>query len=324
MKKLILVFPFILVGIVCIFYFYSLQPVGGSGEKMFIINRGESTTTIAQRLEDQNLIRNKWAFLVFLNLTGQQGKLQAGGFRLSPRYSAGEIAKLLQSGKVDTWITFIEGERKEEYALKLEESLNLSAEDFLNLEQAEEGYLSPDSYLFPTDYGVDKITAKLRETFNRKWDDLDLSQASLSQEEIVILASLVEREANTDESRQIVAGILIKRWENDWPLQVDATVQYLKANRQCKSVSNETADDCNWWPKVTGSDLQNFDSPYNTYKYKGLPPAPICNPSLAAIKAVINPQITGYWYYLTGKDGEMYYSETLEEHNQKIQRYLGT
>ncbi len=320
MKRFLLLILLVLLGLVCFFYWSNLQPLGGSKEKTFVVNQGESTRTIAQRLESQGLIRNKYVFLAFLRLTNQHGRLQAGSFKLSSRYSVAEIIKVLQSGMVDTWVTFLEGWRKEQFAQKLEQETGLSASDFLHLPQVQEGYLFPDSYLFPVDYSVEKAANKLTNTFNQKWQGLDLSPTNLSQNEIITFASLVEREANSEEGRRIIAGILIKRWQSDWPLQVDATVQYLKATSQC-SVSD---DQCNWWPKVTKQDLDSFDSPYNTYKYKGLPPTPICNPSLDAIQAVVSPRKTNYWYYLTGKDGKMYYSQELEEHNQKVQRYLGT
>lgn len=320
MKKLILIFPFVLLSAVCFFYWFNLQPVGGSQEQMFVINRGENTKSIAQRLEGQGFIRNQYVFLAFLKLTGQQGKLQAGSFRLSPRYSVDEIVKTLQSGKVDTWLTFLEGWRKEEFANEVEQELSMPGNEFLKLPEVKEGYLFPDSYLFPADYSVDKVAKKLTSTFDQKWSQLDLSDTDFGQDEIITLASLVEREANTDESREIIAGILIKRWQNNWPLQVDATVQYIKGTNSC-SIGDV---DCNWWPKVTGQDLKNYDSQYNTYKYEGLPPTPICSPSLASIKAVISPRQTDYWYYLTGDNGKMYYSVTIEEHNQNVQQQLGT
>lgn len=320
MKKFILLAILILLGAVCFFYWFNLQPVGGSQERMFVINRGETTRMIAQRLQEQEFIKNKYVFLAYLRLTNQQGKLQAGSFRLSPRYSVDEIVKVLQSGKIDTWVTFLEGWRKEEFAKKIQNDLGLSAEKFLQLNQVKEGYLFPDSYLFPTDYTVEQVAVKLINNFDKKISNLEFSKTSLSKNEVITLASLVEREANTDQGRKIVAGILIKRWQNDWPLQVDASVQYIKAKNNC----SVTDMDCDWWPTVTKTDLDNYDSSYNTYKYKGIPPSPICSPSLASIQAVISPQETNYWYYITGKDGKMYYSETLEKHNQNVRQYLGS
>ena len=104
-----------------------------------------------------------------------------------------------------------------------------------------------------------------------------------------------------------------------WPLQADATVQYAVADVQCL-ISNAQ---CNWWPQnLTRQNLQ-IDSPYNTYKFKGLPPGPICNPGLASIKAVIEYQKTPYWFYLSDLQGRTHYAETIEGHNANIARYLG-
>ncbi len=284
---------------------------------VFVINRGESTRSIADRLERQGLIQNQLAFLAYLKLTNQVGKLQAGSFKLSPADSIPEIVKELQEGRVDIWVTFVEGQRREEYAQILNQKLNLSANEFIDLTRGKEGRLFPDSYLLPNDVVVAQVVKKLTDNFDKKWQEIT-NQTNLTENQIVILASLVEREAKTDQDRKVVAGILVKRLENDWPLQVDATVQYAKANVTC----NTKQAACKWWPKVTGSDLKTIDSPYNTYMYEGLPPTPICNPSLSSMTAVADYQSTDYWYYLSDSDGQMYYAETLEEHNQNISTYL--
>ena len=115
----------------------------------------------------------------------------------------------------------------------------------------------------------------------------------------------------------MVAGILLKRLKADWPLQVDATLQYALANFRCSQIKT----DCNWWLIPTAADKKT-DSLYNTYKYKGLPPTPICNPGLVSIEAVVYPQDSDYWFYLSDKKGQMYYARTVEEHNSNIQKYL--
>ena len=137
----------------------------------------------------------------------------------------------------------------------------------------------------------------------------EAQKAGLNKKEVLTLASLIEREAKHNEDRAIVAGILIKRGENDWPLQIDATVQYVLGRER------------NWWPQVTKRDL-NTNSPYNTYKNKGLPPGPICNPGLASIKAVLYPKKTDFWFYLSDKTGKMHYARTNGEHNANIRKYL--
>jgi UPF0755 protein len=114
-----------------------------------------------------------------------------------------------------------------------------------------------------------------------------------------------------------VAGILIKRLNSDWPLQVDATVQYAKASRTCKLTA------CDWWPQnISRSDI-DLDSPYNTYKNPGLPLTPICNPSFISLKSALNPASSNYWFYLHDSKGQIHFATTLEEHNENIRLYLG-
>jgi len=131
----------------------------------------------------------------------------------------------------------------------------------------------------------------------------------------LIIASLIEREVKTPADRAIVGGIISKRLDNGWPLQIDATVQYASATSHC---SADPAD-CDWWQPITDT---KFPSLFNTYLHSGLPPAPICNPGLASITASASPQDSQYWYYLTGTDGQTYFAQTLGEHNLNIDKHL--
>jgi UPF0755 protein len=328
MKKVFVEVFFLLVLLVIggsIFYYTNLQSVSEESKNedvVFVINKGDTTKSIAKRLQSKGLIRDQNVFLLYLYLTNQIGKVQAGTFQLSKNFSVPHLVKELRQGRVDVLVTFVEGQRREEYGLVLEEKLGLSAKEFISLTTNREGELFPDSYLFPTDVVVGEVIKKLSENFEKKWQTLETDN-ELDRQKILILASLIEREVKLAEDRKIVSGILIKRLREGWPLQIDASVQYAKANNQCKMVNGQMLnEECTWWPKVTGNDLKNIDSPYNTYIYKGLPPAPICNPSLASIKSVINYQDTEYWYYISDNQGKMRYAETLEEHNKNINRYL--
>jgi len=153
--------------------------------------------------------------------------------------------------------------------------------------------------------------------FNDKFDESLHTQArnkKLTEKQVLILASLVEREARQPATRQKVASIILKRYLNDMPLQIDATVQYALGYQ----INEKT-----WWKKDLTFDDLKIVSPYNTYINRGLPPEPICNPSLSSIKAVINAdENTPYWYYLTDKNGVMHYAVTLEEHNNNVNKYL--
>lgn len=192
----------------------------------------------------------------------------------------------------------------------------LFVDEFLSLTEGKEGMLFPDTYLFPKEASASSIVKKLLSNFDAKTQGLS-SATNLNPNQVLTLASLIERETKKGSEREIVAGILLKRMEAGWPLQVDAAVQYAVADKKSGGKSLD-----NWWPILTRDDL-GIDSPYNTYRFQGLPPAPIANPGLTAIKAAYSPQDSEYWYYIHDNSGVIHYGRTLEEHNQNIAKYLG-
>lgn len=284
-----------------------------SRSQVFVIQKGEGGKSVAQRLQKQGLINHAGAFRLLTYFSGLERQIQAGDFRLSPAWSARQIAETLTHGTLDVWVTFSEGWRREEYAQRLANFLpNFSPQEFLVLTETKEGYLFPDTYLFPKDANAQQVVAILEKNFNKKiTTDLEkmMVDQGLTRQQVLVLASLVEREAKESQDKPIVAGILRKRWQADWPLQVDATLQYAKA------------DQTDWWPPVTAAD-KKISSAYNTYQNKGLPPGPICNPGLASIKAVLSPQSTDYWFYLTDLQGRMHYAVTADQHAANVARYL--
>jgi UPF0755 protein len=284
--------------------------------KIFVISKGESLSSVAKRLEEENLIRSSFAFQILATKEGIVRKIQAGDFRLNPQMTPLEIARELTHGTLDRWVTIIEGLRREQIAEKFEEAgfENFKKEEFLERSKNLEGKLFPDTYLIPKDANAQEIIEILTKNFFKK--------TPMPSKEVLILSSIVEREAKFEEDRPIVAGILLKRLKNGWPLQADATVQYAVANKQSSSLTIEQLKNFDWWPKnLTREDLK-IKSPYNTYLYPGLPPAPICNPGLKAIEAVLNPVETDFWFYLSDKEGKMHYAKTAEEHQENIKRYL--
>jgi len=319
MKKIFIVFLLFLTTIIFGYLFYKqgLLPVDKNNKetKIFVIQKGESLNSIIDNLYRQNLIRNRLVFYFLVKKLGIEKKIQAGDFRLSASMDAQTIAKALTKGTLDIWVTIIEGLRKEEIAQLINQNFSIPESEFLKY--AKEGYLFPDTYLIPKEATAEAIVKILVNNFYRRFDD-DLRQKAtkkgLTEEEVVTIASLVEKEAKHDEDRQKVASIILKRIKNDWPLQIDATVQYALGYQP---------EEKSWWKKnLTKEDLE-IDSPYNTYKNKGLPPTPICNPGLASIEAVIDAsENTPYWYYLSDKTGRMHYAKTLEEHNENIRKYL--
>lgn len=319
MKKiyLIIIFFSILSVFFILFYKEGTLPVNKKSKetKIFVVRKGETLNQIIQNLAKENLIRNRLVFYLLVKKLGLERKIQAGDFRLSPAMDAYTIAQNLTKGTLDVWLTIIEGLRKEEIAQLINQNFNIPESEFLKI--AKEGYLFPDTYLIPKQATAGAIIDILTNNFYRRFN-YNLRQQglrkNLTEEKILIIASLVEKEAKFDEDRVKVASIILKRLENDWPLQIDATIQYALGYQPMEKT---------WWKTNLIKDDLEIDSPYNTYKNKGLPPTPICNPGLASIKAVINADKNiPYWYYLSDKTGKMHYAKTLEEHNQNINKYL--
>jgi UPF0755 protein len=292
----------------------------------FLIVRGSSANRIGNDLKEEDFIRNAFAFKAYAQITGKSKKIQAGEYRLSPSMSLSEIVNQLTKGPVEVWITIPEGLRREQIAEKFINGLGKEGEEedvfrqeFLGESQELEGYLFPDTYLFPKTASASSVINRLSNTFDMRIADYedDIAESEFTLKEIVTLASIIERETKTDEERPVVAGILLNRIEIGMGLQADASVQYAVASQECAGNV-----DCEWWPTVEKEDLE-ISSLYNTYKYRDLPPGPIANPGLSSLKAAINPKGSNYFYYLHEPSGEVHYAETLDEHNANVRRYLG-
>lgn len=283
--------------------------------KIFVIAPGQPLQKIVDNLEKEDLIRSKLVFYLVVKQLRIDKSIQAGDFRLSPSMDAYQIAKNLTHGTLDVWVTLIEGTRKEEMAEVIGNELDIPEVEIIKL--AKEGYLFPDTYLMPKDASAETIISILKNNFDKKFTpelNAKATKKGFSQEEVVILASIVEKEAKSEKDKKEVASILLKRFENDWPLQVDATIQYALGYQ-----TNEKS----WWKKELSFDDLKIDSPYNTYKNKGLPPAPISNPGLISILAVIEADSsTPYWYYISDRNGTMHYAKTDEEHQNNVEKYL--
>ncbi len=215
---------------------------------------------------------------------------------------------------VDAWVTTLEGWRSEEIANKLSRELNFPESEFMRY--AKEGYMFPDTYLIPRTASPAAVAELFLDTFNQKVTSqmrADAKKSGLTFDQIIILSSIVEREGRTDDDRPVIAGILLKRLKAVWSLQADATLQYILGYQ---------ADQKTWWKKGVDGRDKLIRSPYNTYANSGLPPAPIANPGLASIQAVIYPSDSPYWFYLHDTKGGVHYARTIEEHNENIAKYL--
>jgi UPF0755 protein len=291
---------FVLFISVFIFVYQNSFPVSNDDTlRNFVINQGDGLNVISTRLQSNNFIRNKFVFLLFTRTQKVNNNLQAGLFRLSSSMSTSEIiTKLSTGGSYDFWLKIIPGTRIEEISSKFTFNPEL------------EGYLFPDSYLIPEYFTASETEALIKKNFDEKISSFKINKNSLST--TITLASLLEREAKTKTDRQMVAGIINNRLKIGMALQIDAAVQYARDSK------NHPAK---YWQVLSKTDLK-INSPFNTYLNPGLPPSPICNPSLDSIYAAINPTSSDYIYYIHGTDGKMYFAKTLAEHNSNVSKYL--
>jgi UPF0755 protein len=266
---------------------------GNQTEISFVVFQAEAANSIITRLKTADLIHSYWVAKLYLQGLGLDQKIRPGSYLVSKNMSMSEIFSNLTSGPKDIWVTIPEGFRREQIAEKF------AKPEILALTASLEGKLFPDTYLVPVYYTAAQIVDLMTKNFATK-------VGSITKEQL-ILASLVERETRVGEEKNVVAGILLKRLKNGWPLQVDATLQYAQGRAG------------NWWPKEINTKLP---SAYNTYTHQGLPPTPIGNPGLDSILAAQNPQDSPYWYYLHDTNGQIYYAKTLSEHNLNVDKYL--
>lgn len=306
------------VGIVWAWLFKVLQPANTQATEsvQFVVPKGQSVQKIGDRLEEQQLIKSAWAFRYLVWRRQLTTKIQAGSFKLSASQSPREIVQKLTTGTDDVWVTIPEGKRKEEIAAYFSEFSEFDLKEFLTLSAEDEGYLFPDTYLFPVQATAKTVHDQLRKNFDKVVQANGLEKKfqknNTNLNDVVILASLLEREAKSQEDMKIVAGILNNRLDNGMALQVDATMQY------AKGYDTKTKQ---WWTPSLSADKE-IDSPFNTYKVTGLPPAPISNPGLKALQAAADPTPSNNLFYISDGQGKMHYSETYDQHLQNIQKYL--
>ncbi len=295
-----------------------LPPNPNNDEKVaFVVTKAQTGSEIIANLAAQGLIRSPLAAKLYLYIADLQNKLQAGSFVVSRNLTLAQIFQTLTGPATDVWVTFPEGWRQEQIAIRLDATLgnvpegNFHWQDFVSGTIGLEGQLFPDTYLLPRAASASDVIRIMTTTFATK-TNLDPK----ADKDTLILASLVEREGKTDADRPVIAGILTKRLKAGWPLQVDATVQYAQDNDRCKNAGVIT---CKYWEPVTDA---KFPSLYNTYLHPGLPPTAIANPGLASIQAAQSPTDTPYWFYIHDNQGQVHYAKTSTEHAANIDKYL--
>ncbi|MCL4437450.1 endolytic transglycosylase MltG [Patescibacteria group bacterium] len=290
----------------------------------FHIDNGERFNLIVADLKGEGLIRSSLAFKLLSALEGKAASFKPGYYALYQNMSSWQILNILTKGNSEEVSVVIpEGSDLAEIDAILSNAQATRKNALINYQnilkksasgQSLEGYLFPDTYNFFIGSKIQTVVDKIISNFNQKALPV-LEQDKNNLKEDLIIASLVEKEANDDNSRAIIAGIIKKRLANSMPLQIDATICYAK-----EQILNIPYQNCN---PITASDLK-INSPYNTYLNLGLPPAPISNPGLASIEAAIHPQSSPYWYYLSDpKTGKIIFAKNYQEQQQNEAIYLG-
>ncbi|MFC3343871.1 endolytic transglycosylase MltG [Paenibacillus abyssi] len=319
-----------------LYVWYGLQPTPEGVVKRVEIANGSTPFKVAEILEEQGIIRNAFLFKYYLRFQNEGSRFQAGVYDFTPGMEYEAIIAKLNAGdtvKAETVrFTIPEGFTVLQIADKLSEEELIDKQKFLELAESQamltyseaaskieageqmnhllEGYLFPETYEMKKDSTEQDMIVRMLQELDRKLNGLPegwrerLAERNLSFHDMMIVASLVEREVVVDEERALVAGVIYNRLAIGMPLQIDATVQYALDKPK---------------ERLFEKDLQ-IDSPYNTYKINGMPPGPIASPSLASIEAAIYPEETEYLFYVTKKDGSQthLFGKTYEEHLKNI------
>lgn len=315
--------------VLLVFFFYSKQVIrtpnkGTDAKTAFVITNGQGSEEIAANLKKENLIENRFIFILYLNYKGIGDSVQAGEYQIAGNLNMIDVASIITTGKiVSSKITIPEGWTTEQIADYLAKNTIISKEDFLAATRKEydyeflagkkastdlEGYLYPDTYLLSSKPTADEVVKKMLDNFDKKYTQEirdKVKGSKMSAYEVITLASIVEREVAKPEDRRMVAGVFLNRLNADMALESCATIQYILKENKKQFTYEET----------------RTPSPYNTYVNKGLPVGPIGNPSMDSILAVLNPEVSNYYYFLSA-DGTTYFSRTIEEHNAKKDQYL--
>ncbi len=344
MKKLVYLVIFVIflsgVGYFGFNYWYSNgidKRISTSEEKVaFEVSKGESSDSIATNLVEAGLIDDEMLFKLYLKRTGKAANIQAGNFEIPKNANIVEIVEILGKATIieTVKVTIIEGYRNTKvqdvlaqkfgsvpdtnFSVSEFESMTKNPDDYqfsANIQtfldqykpkgKSLEGFLYPDTYEFKTTASTKEVVEKMLTNFINKTKSLEKGEDFYDK---LVLAAIIERESFTNEERPIIASVFYNRLKAGWKLESDATVNYATGSDN---------------PRPTYKELET-NSPYNTYKFVGLPPTPINNPRVQSIEAAINPATTEYYFFIHEQDGsgQVHFARTLAEHNANVAKYL--
>ncbi|MER2057821.1 MAG: endolytic transglycosylase MltG [Niallia sp.] len=347
-RRIVAIVAFVLIIIVAIVgtsgYFYiksALQPVNPESEQEIIIDIpiGSGVSTISQLLEDNGLVKNAKVFKYYVKFKNESN-FMAGEYHMNPSMSIQEIIDSLKTGKIMQepvfTMTIPEGKQLQEIAVIIAEKTNQKEEDIWkqlndeafikglmakypdiltteiwakNIKHPLEGYLFPATYAYyeekPTLEAIVSVMLDKTESVVSAYET-EIERDNLTVHQFLTMSSLIEEEATKNVDRKKIASVFYNRIEQGMPLQTDPTVLYALGEHK---------------DRVLYKDLE-VDSPYNTYQNVGLPPGPIANAGTVSMEAALHPDETDYLYFLASKDGKVYFSKSLNEHNDLKAKYI--
>ncbi|MCT4612219.1 MAG: endolytic transglycosylase MltG [Clostridia bacterium] len=335
MLKLLKKLLFKIVMILCVLVFFVMPYFSGpkiSKDVVVEIPKGASTAKIAKVLSDNDVIDNEMMFRVYSKWKKLEGSYKYGKMEFNTTMKLEEIAEVLKKGGLAENVrrfTIPEGYTVEEIAAKLEKEGIVSEESFLtaaklnydydflkevpNRKYKVEGYLYPNTYEIYDNASSEEIVKKMLDEFNKKYKKEYKEKAKelgYTLDEVIKIASIIEKEVRNESERPKVAGVIYNRLNKNIKLQMCSTVQYLLENKRARLLTKDT----------------EINSPYNTYMYEGLPKGPIANPGIESIEAALNPETHEYYFFVVkdSKQGVHHFSKTLKEHNWAKRKYYNS
>ena len=284
-------------------------------DRPITIPKGASAQFVAMQLKDELCLQNESIFMIALTLTMNNKRIRSGRYNLKGILSIGQLVNILTSQSTDrVKVTLIEGWTLDHFASELKKKLEINSYKFLRLckdynfthslgidAPSLEGFLFPDTYILLRTYTEEDIIRVLVNQFKHNMKTLKhISSVKLNIREIVTMASIIQGEAMYADEMSIISSVYHNRLKRGMLLQADPTIQYIIPGKP-RRLYNKDLD---------------VEDPYNTYKYKGLPPGPINNPGLAALKAAMNPAETNYLYFVSNLEGRHTFTHTSDEHNK--------
>lgn len=310
-----------IIGLALFFLYCGLfgAPQTNAEPERFVVDLSTGTSAVVDQLKSDGFVKNESIFKIVFWLKGGR-KIEPGGYKISKSMDVWQVAHIFVEPEYMKWVVISEGLRKEEIADILAKDLNWTDDEkqkWIDVYTSAdydhtEGVYFPDTYLIPIDEKPVDTAKRLAAKFEEKF--ASYAKGALEQNikwtTLLKVASIIQKEAAGKDDMRVISGILWNRLDKNMKLDIDVTLQYIKGNEKI-----------GWWPVLRVKDKQ-IDSPYNTYKYEGLPPHPIDNPGLEAIDAALNPQKTDCLYYIHDSSRKIHCSATYDEHLENIETYL--